>query len=396
MKLFNKSIFITLATIITLSACGGGGDKSADKSNNSNSSNSGNSGSATISGQFFSSHDTDSFFATEKNPEFSQYGKSAKHCYQSFNDYYFETDNTMVFGNPNLPESDFKQAATWVENNLNSALNSMGITKAEYFEARYSVRIAGLKQIRNRLIYKEYDNFSYPNEFNNWSDQEQVDWATKTVKAMSSEEAVNLLSTDSFSPFQIENGALLEEKIYVCLHENESTWGFGEGFIGGLSIGAASIVTPNKVEQLIQHELIHSIQQALSHSLEENSLPHWFKEGQAVVLSGQSIAKQSDHNESDPTLVVNYFDQSGDVNDAYEHYGLAYKYLMDANGQSSIVDMLRNIKGVSYDYSKQLSSELNEYHGYVEVFNATMKQKNGNSLSVNEYRDNYHSIMSAY
>jgi hypothetical protein len=58
--------------------------------------------------------------------------------------------------------------------------------------------------------------------------------------------------------------------------------------------------------------------------------------------------------------------------------------------------MMKGIKEITYDYSKQLNSELDEYHGYVDIFDAQMKQSNGNPLSVKEYRDNYHSIMSEY
>jgi hypothetical protein len=57
---------------------------------------------------------------------------------------------------------------------------------------------------------------------------------------------------------------------------------------------------------------------------------------------------------------------------------------------------MKDIKILTYDYSRQLNSELNEYHGYVEIFDTQMKQSNGNLLSVKEYRDNYHSIMSNY
>jgi hypothetical protein len=396
MKLINKNMFIILTTIITLSACGGGADEGTKQTNNSNSSNVNNGDSATITGQFLSSHDTGKFYSTEGMPSYQQYGKNAKHCYQNYNDYYFETDKTMVFGNQNLPESDFKQAASWVETNLNSALIAMGISESEYFNARYRVRLAGLKHIRNRLNYKEYDSFTYPNEFDNWNNEQQVDWATKTAKSINSEEAVNLLINDPYSPYQTASEAVLEDKIYVCLHENSNPYGWGEGNLVGITIGAASITVPNDVDKLIQHELIHTIQQALTANFEEFGLPRWFSEGQAVALSGMNIANKTNHNEYDPTLVVSYYDEYGDPSSAYEHYGLAYQYLKDANGQSVILKMMKDIKILTYDYSSQLNSELNEYHGYVEVFDAQMKQSNGNHLSVKEYRDNYHSIMSEY
>ncbi|XQW86275.1 hypothetical protein ACOYR1_05985 [Thalassotalea piscium] len=393
MKLFTNNLLFSLTAIITLSACGGGGDESSSKASNSNT---GSSNNITIAGSFKSAHDTGKFYSTEQMPSYQQYGENARHCYQSFNDYYFETENTLIFGNPDLPESDFKQAAQWVESNLNSALSAMAISKGEYFSNRYGIRLDGLKHIRNQLSSKYYDNYNYPSNFATLTYEQQIDWATKTAKSLTNKEAAELLINDPYSPFQTEEQALLQDKVYVCLHEKSTSNGWGEGSLIGISIGAPSIATPHDVEKLIQHELIHTIQHALTASFEGIGLPHWFTEGQAVALSGMKVANKSTHNEYDPTLVVNYHDQFGEQATAYNHYGLAYQYLKDANGQSTIVQMQKEIKNITYDFSKQLNSSLKEYHGYVEVFDRTMKQKNGNILTVFEYRDYYHSLLDVY
>ena len=104
----NKLLIIS-SLILTLSACGGG-DEGEESSNNN--SNYVPPNTSTVSGQFYHSTDTEKFFSTEDFPSYEQYGQNARHCYQSYNDYYFESEKTMVFGNPDLPESDFKQAAT--------------------------------------------------------------------------------------------------------------------------------------------------------------------------------------------------------------------------------------------------------------------------------------------
>ena len=395
MKLLTKKTLIILATIISLSACGGG-DESTSQTNNSNTSNTGSANNTTVVGQFISSHDTGKFFSTEEMPSYQQYGRNAKYCYQSYNDYYFESESTMVFGNPNLPESDFKQAATWVENNLSSALAAMGLSKAEYFSNRYSVRLDGLKHIRNQLSSKYYDNFDYPNNFDSLTYDQQMDWASKTAKSLSKSQAIDLLSNDPYSPFKTEEQAFLEDKVYVCLHEKNSSNGWGEGSLMGITVGAPSISTPHDVDKIITHELIHTIQHATSANFEGLGLPRWFSEGQAVLLSEMSVAKKENHNEYDPTLIVNYSNEWGDQAAAYSHYGLAYEYLKDANGQSSILQMMKDMKSITYSYSLQNNSSLEEFHGYVEVFDAQMKQKNGSRLSVQGYRDDYHSLMSEY
>jgi hypothetical protein len=388
----NKLLVIS-SLILTLSACGGGDDGEESSNNNSNYVPPNTS---TVSGQFYHSTDTEKYFSTEDFPSYEQYGKNARHCYQSYNDYYFESEKTMVFGNPDLPESDFKQAATWVENNLASALTSMGISEQEFFDAKTSIRLGRLKEIRNWLYQKGYPDFSYPAEFNNWTSQQQNDWATKTTKNLTTDEVVNLTENDPNTQYKTDSDYKLEDKIYVCLHENTQPYGWGEGTAIGITIGAESIVVPDNINKLIQHELIHTIQYALSADFDGFKLPRWFSEGQAVYLSGMSVAEKSNHNEYDPTLVVYFSDEYGDSSLAYQHYGLAYQYIKDSNDQPSIVTMMKNMGTLSHDYSIQLNSALKENHNYVEIFNAQIKQQNGNSLTVSEYRDNYHSLMTTY
>jgi hypothetical protein len=387
----NKLLVIS-SLLLTLSACGGGDDGEETSNNNSNyvAPNT-----STVSGQFYKSTDTGKYFSTEDFPSYEQYGQNARHCYQSYNDYYFESEKTMVFGNPALPESDFKQAATWVENNLASALTSMGVSEQEFFDAKSSIRLSRLKEIRNWLNQKGYPDFSYPAEFDSWTNQQQNDWATKTTKELTTDEVVNLTLSDPYTQ-KTEADIKLEDKIYVCLHENTQPYGWGEGTAIGITIGAESIVVPDNINKLIQHELIHTIQYAISADIDGFKLPRWFSEGQAVYLSGMNVANKANHSNYDPTLVVSYSDEYGDPALAYEHYGLAYQYLKETNTQPSILSMMKNLKALSYDYSIQLNAELDENHNYVEIFNAQIKQQNGNALKVSEYRDNYHSLMNSY
>lgn len=386
---------IVISTLFSLAACGSGENVQTDF-DSSNELPQSNTPSSKISGTFKSSYDTDVFYSTEMMPSSQVYGRKANGCTQQYNDYYFETENTLIFGNPNLPESDFKQVATWVENNFDSSLSAMQVAKGDYFSNRYAIRLDGLKYIRNNIAYKQYDSVSYPSEFDSWNYEQQVDWATKTTKNMNTAQAVGLLVNDPYSPFQTESEAVLEDKLYVCIHETTTTNGWGEGNLVGINVGAPSIIVPHEVDKIVKHEIIHTIQYALTANFEGLGLPRWFSEGQAVSLSGMNVAHKSKHGEYDPTLVVYYNDEIGDQATAYSHYGLAYQYLKDANGQSSIISFMKDVKQVTYDFSKQLNSPLEEYHGYVEAFDKSMKQLNGAQLSVEQYRYDYHSLLTDY
>ncbi|MDN3403273.1 MULTISPECIES: hypothetical protein [unclassified Pseudoalteromonas] len=386
---------IVISTLSSLAACGSSENEQTNFDSSSELPQS-NTPSSKISGSFKSSYDTSVFYSTEAMPSSQVYGRKANGCTLQYNDYYFETANTLIFGNPNLPESDFKQVATWVENNFDSALSAMQITKGDYFSNRYAIRLDGLKYIRNNLAYKQYDSVSYPSEFDNRNFEQQVDWATKTTKNMDTAQAVGLLVNDPYSPFQTESEAVLEDKLYVCIHETNTANGWGEGNLVGINVGAPSIAVPHEADKIVKHEIIHTIQYALTANFEELGLPRWFSEGQAVLLSGMNVAHKSKHGEYDPTLVVYYNDEIGDQATAYSHYGLAYQYLKDANGQPSIISFMKDVKQVTYDFSKQLNSPLKEYHGYVEAFDKSMKQLNGAPLSVEQYRYDYHSLLTDY
>ncbi|TPH15740.1 hypothetical protein [Litorilituus lipolyticus] len=388
-QIINATILLMITQIV------GCNSESSDQTIGGNSGKSDNAV-QNVSGSFKNSYDTGVFYSTELMPSSQMYGRRAKECSQQYNNYYFETENSLVFGNPDLPEGDFKQVATWVENNFDSALTAMQVSKNEFFSSRYSIRLDGLKHIRNNLIYQQYNSISYPSEFTSWNYEEQVNWATKTSKNMKTAQAIELLVNDPYSPFKTEREAILVDKLYVCIHETNSTNGWGEGNLVGVNVGAPSIALPHEVDKIVKHEIIHTIQHALSANFESLGLPRWFSEGQAVLLSDMNVAQKSKHNEYDPTLVVYYNDEVGDQATAYSHYGLAYQYLTDANNQTNIIKMMKDIKQITYNFSTQLNSGMDEHHGYVGMFDSQMKQLNGSNLTVQQYRDEYHSLMTDY
>lgn len=385
-----KKLCLAQFVLLSLVACGGGEDEGNNAENFIPPSN------IAVNGKIQHSADTGKYFSYGED-HFGGYGHNAYHCAENYNDYYYETDNFMIFGNPALPLSDFESAAKWVESNLSSALTSFGISKSGYFDARGRARISVLNHIRFGLESQYYSNVEYPAEFDNMSFESQVMWATTKAKQLSDEEILTLVREYPYDENKLESEIFLEEKIYVCLHENQGAYGWGEGTPMGITIGAESVSTlPYNVDKVVQHELIHTFQHALSSSYEGSKLPRWFAEGQAVYLSGMNIAEKQNYGDYHPTSVIDFTDEYGDVSQAYEHYGLAYKYLAEANSKSVINDMLKHVGELNHSWMVQGDADYKENHNYVEAFEQHIKQQDGTPLSVHQFREDYHQIMSAY
>lgn len=400
-----KQILTVSFTAFILTACSGDEQGSVDNTDRvtGGDTNNGNAP-VNVSGSFKSAHETGIFFSAESlgyvRDEYM--GINSYDCQSSYADRYYETENTLIYGNPNLPESDFQQAANWIENNFSTALNAMGITKGEYFALRGNLRLEALESLQFQLYAldknEKYGTFEIPEQYgvNGYmTSEERAKWSYEAIYKATSKDVVETLLSEPNGPgFTAENQILTEDKLYVCLHEKDSPWGWGEGHSLGLNIGAASIYTPSQVEQLIQHELIHTIQHALAGFIDWLPTPRWFSEGQAVYLSGMEVAHKSKHSEYDPTSVVTFWDEYGDPSDAYKHYGLAYEYLVEANGHDKVLNMMKQLKGTS---NWRWEWNMPEQQKYVEIFDSLNMQKaNGKLLTVEDYRLNYQSIMSDY
>lgn len=401
MKNIRKLILASMTSMI-LSACGGGGSDAGTTEGRVT--GNGNSGGAPVNaeGIFKSSYDTNVFFSPDAgfNSTYDGFlGQNSKGCIESYNDYYYETENTLIFGNPDLREADFKQAATWIEKNFNESLAVMGITKKQYFSARGNIRLKAISHLGLSLSGltgdEPYGAFTLltVDERGMYSQMERQDRAYKMLVSASSEDLKGtLLDGKTYENYESEWQFILEDKIYVCLHENTNSWGWGEGHSAGITIGAPSVYTPKNVEQLIKHELIHAIQWALGGFYNGMAFPRWFTEGQAVYLSGMEVAKKSEHAEFDPTRVLSYWDETGDPSIGYKHYALAYQYLAEANGHSAILNMMKQSK--LYFSTNTLEGE--EQEAYTKAFNESMVKMDDSQLTAEDFRINYQSIMNDY
>ncbi|MGK0296375.1 MAG: hypothetical protein ACI884_002553, partial [Ulvibacter sp.] len=140
-------------------------------------------------------------------------------------------------------------------------------------------------------------------------------------------------------------------KIMVCLSERMNEMQYGEGTLLGMNLAHHSVYkrANNDESQVILHELIHTIQQNISSPVKTISftLDHWFKEGQATFLAGQTKADSKDGMR--PVDVVTYWDESQVFsfgNDAYKHYALAYSLIADdKEAMKALMYDVRNYAG---------------------------------------------------
>jgi hypothetical protein len=386
----NRSTLLLLVTAFTLTACGGGSESSAPAP-------------LADSGQFKHSHETGIYYSPIINGNSFDYnfGINSMLCQSTYRDYYYETENALVFGNPNLPEEDFKVAAGWVETEFSTALSAMDMTKAEYYAARTNVSMAAREKVRQGLHNlntpgQRYGRFTFPEHLDWDSEYEQIAaWQIRTSQQASFADIAATLLDDSYSGYTSENEIRLEQKIYVCIHEPDDLAGWGEGHLAGINIGANSLIQPYDTAKIIVHELIHSIQHALAANIVGYHLPRWFSEGQAVYLSKMQVANKSKHAEYDPTEVISFYDETGDIGLAYRHYGLAYQYLHETNGIESIKTLLQRVKHDDY-IMYATSPEARENPNYIHAFDSTMLDMDQQALTVEQYRSNYHSYLSDY
>ncbi|CAM3699756.1 hypothetical protein [Rheinheimera salexigens] len=388
----NSSTLILLLAAFTLTACGGG-----------ESSSSVSSAPSADNGQFKSSHETGIYYSAIINGNTFDYnfGLNSMLCQSTYRDYYYETDNALIFGNPDLPQEDFQVAAGWVESELNTALTAMNMTKAEFYAARTNVSMTARDRLKQGLSTlnspgQSYGNFTFPDHLSVFSEWEDVGaWRVSTAQDASLADIAATLIGDSHSGYTSEDQIRLENKIYVCIHEPDHLAGWGEGHLTGINIGANSNIQPFDTAKIIVHELIHTIQHALVANTEGFRVPRWFSEGQAVYLSKMRVADKSKHAEFDPTEVVSFSDEMGDTGLAYQHYGLAYQYVQEANGLDNVKAMMLRVKNDSYKMHAS-SQHYRENPNYILAFDATMLDMNQQALTVEQYRSNYHSYLSDY
>lgn len=395
----NLMKLVLLSSVLSLAACGGGSGGDTDGSNTGGTGGTGDTGSY-VSGVFKNASETGDFF-NKKHSTYSadQHGSLAESCIVE-NDYYFESDLVQVYGSRGLPESDYKKIATWVQTAFNSAAVKMDTSFDEVMNSRRGLVDWADSLARAAVALQIVDGVNYPSDFSSKDFSEKELFAHKYIAHASYKDkllaARKYLDANNISGKDVEIG--YGKKIRVCLHNNTSSFRYGEGVFNGMNIAAPSVRVANDYAKIFEHEMIHMIQLALAHSKNPNIMSRWFTEGQAVYLSGQEIAAHKDHYTVDVPSYVFAPDESGrDPSELYKHYGLAYKYLEEANGKDAIMKMIAELKNY-VNLSTQLPSgyvftgrDVNEF---VLAWDKTgLKSKDGEALTLNRWVNEYHLIM---
>lgn len=337
---------ISFAAIVlmSLAACGGGdGGGSNDGGPGSNNSGSKAPAIPMVSGEFKSS-----LITGQKFPEGMHTTSS---CDQNrAYDRYFESEQVLVFANSNRAiDSDYQYVASSVQNQLADVLSKMNLTLTAFKKLRPAYTPNGVAEI----IYLDVTGDVLAPEGE--ALRSHPDYTTNTGKqylmrraafySMSRDQQVALAAAyKQYIRVDLASMAM-PEKIVVCIDDTRtSNVGYGEGTLAGMEIAANSIFSRSDINQIVYHELVHTIQgNVASPNGDLNSLDRWFLEGQAVTLSGQKVATKPDG--FNPTNVISSADENpAEASKYYEHYGLAYSFLAKHNSAADFHNMFMEMR----------------------------------------------------
>jgi hypothetical protein len=404
----SKYLFSILSLLtLLLTGCGSDGDgdsSSGGTVNNGNGGNTGGNGNITyVAGEFKTANDSSHYFPDDS----SLSGNLAAECIYQYNYNYFESANTRIYGNPALPDTDFKYAATLIENNLDKALNLMGLDRSEFnnFRPRYSSIVAS-----NMISFLDgYEDLDRSNLDIAYIDSDFVapaGWAEMQYSArlnvikgywntITDEKQDRLIALyNERYDYDLTDNSLVPEKIVVCLDTTRDKVLYGQGTLLGMNIAPNSMASRSDAEQVILHELIHTIQLNVSTPIDAGGVNDiWFMEGQASFLAGQKVAASA--GGFYPVNVVHFADVDTVFQDnlgvAYEHYAKAYSYIDANSGKEAALNLLIDVRryqgGGTSDTYYGVSSDR-----FSEAFDANMLKKDGSQLTIENFRNNYHSF----
>jgi len=246
-------LFYLFVISLLLTACGGGSGSESD---------SGSGGNANTDSKFtyvagdikYTSDSEDNLYAPMSD---KAYGSIGITCSNS--GYYFESENVIVFGGEGYPDSDLKYAATLVEQNLDSAFDKMGITKAEFDLARplYITKIAekiisvmvdgwDVDDAHYDITSLALDSYGISFDSSAWSSASYVQRTALVEAYWSSLDAsgqyllgreFDSINTYKISELYVESGSYkVPAKIMVCLSERMNESQYGEGTLLGMNL----------------------------------------------------------------------------------------------------------------------------------------------------------------
>jgi len=394
----NNKKWIKLAVfLLLLSACSDDAD-STDSS--------GNGGKEYIGGEFKSAGET-GFYAPSDPAVFGEFAE----CHSVFNYHYFESENVLVYGDPDLPDTDYMHAASLVEGQLQTAFSKTGFTEQEFRELRpkYSVEVQRLT-ITDYLIthYVRTDNgldekditdvdpeFLAPYNWDELDSNQRTGLVASYWNSITREKQAELIKLyEQLYDLDLEGNNTIPEKVVVCLDAKMNEINWGQGTLLGMNIAPISVAARRDAGQVVLHELVHWIQLNVSTPIEPTLQIHdrWFMEGMASYLSDQNTA--SNAGGYYPVNVISYDDEFTHFSDAgvaYTHYARAFQYLHEHSGPERVKKLLLQMRYSKDEDRYAFLGKSSER--FSRAFSANMVKANGQPLTIEEFRQNYHSLV---
>jgi len=399
-----KLVISAVCALIVVSLIGCGGD--TDSGSNGNSSNSGNTGMTYVAGEFKSADVTGQYAPSDP----AAYGDFAE-CHSSFNRHYFETENVLVFGDPSLPDSDFKHAAGLVEGQLQTAFSKTGFSEYEFKDLRPAYSVEVQRNVTANFLVEHYVNiegrielrdityldqdFPSPENWDSLELEQRTALVASYWNAASREKQAELIQIyEEQYNFDLVGNNTIPSKVLVCLVATMNDVNWGQGTLLGMNIAPNSVASRSDDEQVVLHELIHWIQLNVSTPIEPNYQIHdrWFIEGMATYLAGQKTA--SDGSGFYPVNVISYDDEFTNFSDAgvaYIHYSKAYQYLYENSGPERIKELLLKMRYSKDSDRYAFSGESSDL--FSNAFDEFMLKSDDEQLTLEEFRQNYHSLV---
>jgi hypothetical protein len=396
----SKYIFIILSLFIAgLTGCGGGGDSDSVSDTDNNIGGNSNGNITYVKGDFKTANDPSQYYPSDAEAS----GLGAEDCIVNNNYHYFESENVLVYGASSLPDNDYQFAATAIENNLDKAFGLMGITRTDFdnYHPQYTSSVGN--NIIRFIEWDDRDVTDIVSEFvvpDGWSEMES--YARKMLlkrywNSISDERQNELIALfDQGDGYSLTEGHVVPEKIIVCLDPKLNEVLYGQGTLLGMNIAANSQSSRSDAEQVILHELIHTIQLNISTPMDSSSSINdiWFMEGQAVFLARQKIASSA--SGFHPVNVTHHFDVDtvfkDNLNVAYEHFGKAYSYIDANSGKERALNLLIDVRYYQGDGDEFAGYSVSSDR-FSEAFDANMLKSDGSQLTIQEFRGDYQYIM---
>lgn len=387
-----RSLKISFAAIVllSLSACGGGGG--GDSGSDGNGGSGGGGGGAgkapaipMVSGEFKSSQITGQKFP-EGIHTFSQ-------CdFGNAYDRYFESEQVLVYASSNAAiDSDYQYIASSVQNQFADVLGKMNLDLQQFKSLRSAFtpnavsEIVSLEDRMTSSIPQSEALRTHP-DYASASDSLKMLMRRGAFFALSRQQQIEL--ADAYTP--VLNVSLADmrmpEKLVVCIDTNRSAQAeFGEGSLAGMEIAALSKLSRSDVNQIVYHELVHTIQGNIAAPYGDlNSIDRWFLEGQAVNIAGQKIASKTDG--LNPTNVIAFTQEPfGETSKYYQHYGLAYSFLAKHNSPADFHNLFMDLR---YSIAPEEPEVGIVEPKFIEGFENNMKV-NGIPLTLMDFKNNY-------